>query len=157
MALGDLNLASYDGALAGVEPGDPAGSTLVTLQAEGGHAGQFSDDELEKVRQWIADGALDAPTSEPEPEPEPEAELGTTWQDVVGLFQEKCVSCHGEAMALGDLNLASYDGALEGVEPGNPAGSTLVTLQAEGGHAGQFSDDELERVQQWIADGAQEE
>jgi hypothetical protein len=32
---------------------------LVTLQAAGGHPGQFSPEELEQIRLWIASGALE--------------------------------------------------------------------------------------------------
>jgi formate dehydrogenase gamma subunit len=172
-ALGGLNLSSYEGAIAGgdsgvvVEPGDPAGSTLVALQAEGGHPGQFSDDELGVIRQWIEDGALevqgsDAGAAEPEAPASEAAEI--TWQgELVDSFQAKCGACHGEANALGGLDLSSYDSILAGgdsgavIEPGDPEGSALVNLQAEGGHPGQFDDAELDLIREWIEAGAPEE
>jgi formate dehydrogenase gamma subunit len=61
--LGGLDLSSYQTALAGgdsgpsIEPGDPDASLLVTLMAQGGHPGQLDEDELARVRQWVADGA----------------------------------------------------------------------------------------------------
>jgi formate dehydrogenase gamma subunit len=63
--LGGLDLSSYQTALAGgnsgpvIEPEDLDASLLVTLQAAGAHPGQFSADELELVRQWIAAGAME--------------------------------------------------------------------------------------------------
>jgi mono/diheme cytochrome c family protein len=155
-ALGDVDLSSYEGALGSVEPGDPDASSLVVLQAEGGHAGQFSAEELELVRQWIESGALEtAESGTASPEPEPEA--GVIWSDLAAMLESKCGACHNEANALGDVDLSSYEGALGSVEPGDPDASVLVVLQAEGGHAGQLEADELELVRQWIESGALEE
>jgi cytochrome c5 len=162
-ALGGLDLSSYEAAIAGgdsgpaVEPGDAEGSALVALQAEGGHPGQFSDDELDVIRQWIESGALAAPAAEAEaPAPTPAADL--VWTDVADLFQDKCGACHNEANALGGLDLSSYEGAIAGaaIQPGDPESSALVVLQAEGGHPGQFDDTELDVIRQWIEAGALE-
>jgi mono/diheme cytochrome c family protein len=165
--MGGLDLSSYEAAISGgdsgpaVEPGDPDGSELVALQAKGGHPGQFADDELDLIRQWIEDGALAAPASEAEAPPlQPAA--GLVWADVGELFQGKCGACHGEANALGGLDLSTYASALAGgdsgpaIEPADPDTSGLVTLQTEGGHPGQFDDDELGLIRRWIADGALE-
>lgn len=160
--LGGLDLSSYQGALAGgdsgpvIQPGDPDASQLVALIESGDHPGRLSGNELARIRQWIADGALEEPAPLPE-EPAPVPEARVTWQDVADLFQQKCGACHSDANALGGLNLSNYQGALAGgVQAGDPDASGLVTLQVQGGHPGQFSEDELERVRQWIADGALE-
>ncbi len=42
------------------------------------------------------------------------------------------------------------------VIPGNPEDSTVIIIQSAGGHPGQFSDDELAQVHEWITDGAPE-
>ncbi len=79
------------------------------------------------------------------------------------MFQEKCGACHGEANALGGLDLSSFESVLAGgdsgaaIEPGDPEGSALVILQAEGGHPGQFDDAELDLIRQWIEASAPEE
>lgn len=160
--LGGLNLSSYQAVLTGgdsgpvLEPGNPDASLLVTLLASGTHPGQLSESELERIRQWIADGALEVPAAA-----EPRA--GVAWPNVADLFQQKCGACHSEANALGGLNLSSYAATLAGgdsgptIQPGDPDASGLVILQTQGGHPGQFSEDELARVRQWIADGAPEE
>jgi mono/diheme cytochrome c family protein len=168
-ALGDLDLSSYQGALAGgasgsvIEPGDPDTSQLVNLILSGDHPGQLSEDELDRIRQWIEDGALEAPSSSAE-ETEPIAapETRVTWQDVAGLFEQKCAACHSETTALGGLDLSSYQTTLTGgdsgpiVQAGDPEASGLVTLQAQGGHPGQFDENELGQILQWIEDGALE-
>jgi formate dehydrogenase gamma subunit len=160
-ALGGLNLVDYQTALAGgdsgpaIQPGDPDASLLIALQVEGEHPGQFDEGELGQIRQWIADGALEAP-----PASEPESQAGIKWADVAGLFQEKCATCHSEANALGGLNLGDYQAALAGgesgavIQPRDPDASLLIALQAEGEHPGLFSPEELEQVRQWIVDGA---
>ena len=163
-ALGGLNLGSYEATLAGgnsgpaIEAGDPDASGLVTLQMQGGHPGQFTEDELELIRQWIADGALADAASEAK---EPAAEVEISWEsDMADLMQEKCVACHSEANALGGLDLSSYEATLLGgntgpaIQPGDSGGSNLLTVQAGGGHPGQLSEDELALILQWVEAGA---
>jgi formate dehydrogenase gamma subunit len=167
--LGDLDLSSYQTAIAGggsgsvIVPGDPAGSPLVALIESGNHPGSLTTDEMERVNQWITDGALEEPVEMPESVPsEPEPAPGVTWTDVADLFQAKCGACHSSATALGGLDVTSYQTTLEGgdsgpaVVPGAPDDSGLVLLQAQGEHPGQFSADELEQIRQWIAAGAVE-
>jgi hypothetical protein len=61
--MGGLDLSNYESAMAGgasgeiIIPEDPDSSLLVSIQAEGGHPGQFSQDELDFVIEWIAAGA----------------------------------------------------------------------------------------------------
>jgi cytochrome b subunit of formate dehydrogenase len=155
-ALGGLDLSSHEGALDSVEPGDPDASVLVILQDEGGHAGQLEEEELELVRQWIENGALETPESGAAP-PTAELAAGVVWPDVADMLQDKCGACHNEANALGGLDLSSYEGALGSVEPGDPDASVLVILQVEGEHPGQLEEEELELVRQWIASDALEE
>ncbi len=64
-ALGGLDLSSYQGALkggisgAGIVPGNPDESLIIQLQSKGDHPGQFSPDELTKLIDWVAAGALE--------------------------------------------------------------------------------------------------
>jgi mono/diheme cytochrome c family protein len=155
-AMGDVDLSSYEAALGSVEPGDPDASALVVLQAAGGHPGQLEEEELELVRQWIESGALESSESGAAP-PAPEPEASVIWPDVADALQDKCGACHGEANAMGGVDLSSYAGALGSVEPGEADGSVLVIIQDEGGHPGQLEDDDLELVRQWIESGALEE
>ncbi len=95
----------------------------------------------------------------PTPTPPPVADL--TWNGYIAtLFAAKCTSCHGGA---GGLALETYAAALQGgatgrsVVPTAPETSSLVAVQAAGGHPGQLSEIELERLRQWIQAGAPEE
>jgi len=135
-----------------VQPGDSADSILYTIQAAGGHPGQFSEDELAIVQAWIDAGA-------PENAEAPAA--GPTWDDVAPVFQERCGTCHNTADMTG-LALDSYADALAGgkdgavIVPGDSANSVLYTIQAAGGHPGTLSPEELALVQEWIDAGAVE-
>jgi hypothetical protein len=56
-------LAEYASALkggnsgAGIVPGDPDASMLVQIQQAGGHPGQLTPDEINRMIEWIANGA----------------------------------------------------------------------------------------------------
>jgi cytochrome b subunit of formate dehydrogenase len=60
---GGLNLESYQSAVAGgnsgpgIVSGNPDTSQVVIVQETGSHPGQFSPEELDVIRQWIAAGA----------------------------------------------------------------------------------------------------
>jgi cytochrome b subunit of formate dehydrogenase len=90
--------------------------------------------------------------------PKPVGDL--TWDGYVStLFADKCAACHGRA---GGVSVATYKDLMAGgkngpvVVPGDAAGSLLVVVQAAGGHGGQLSQEELERIRQWIDLGAPE-
>ena len=80
----------------------------------------------------------------------------------MALLTETCGSCHGLAAA-GGLNLSTYENLMQGGESGpvivsgDGENSLLVTLQKEGGHPGQLSEEDIARVQEWIDAGASEE
>lgn len=91
------------------------------------------------------------------------AEVPTTWDDGIGaIFQSRCTSCHGPASSMGGLDLGTYAAAMKGgasgavIVPNDPDNSELVRLQAEGGHPGQLSGDELQHIRDWISNGAPE-
>lgn len=99
------------------------------------------------------------PTPPPSPTPPPVTSL--TWEGGVGaLFETKCVACHNSSSKLGGLDLGKYETGLLGgnsgpaIIPGNPDDSTVIIVQSQGGHPGQFSDEELEQLFEWITDGA---
>lgn len=159
--LGGLDATTYGGVLdggndgPGIVPGDPDESVIYTLQLAGGHPGQFNDQDLDTVLEWIENGA-----------PEEAAKAGSggggelTWDGVfAGLFADKCGACHG---ALGGLNLTSYDQTLAGgnsgtgVVPGNPQRSLVYTRQLQGGHPGQLTDAQVSDLADWITAGAPE-
>ncbi|MCJ7726485.1 MAG: hypothetical protein MUP76_08890, partial [Acidimicrobiia bacterium] len=80
------------------------------------------------------------------------------WADTVAaIFRtQRCTDCHGNAMALGGVNRAIYEGALAVVVPGDPDNSPLVILQETGAHPTVLDDGQLALVRAWIAAGALE-
>ena len=63
--LGEFSAETYQSVLAGgkggpgVIPGEPSQGTVIQVQETGSHAGQFTQQELELVKAWIAAGALE--------------------------------------------------------------------------------------------------
>ena len=105
------------------------------------------------------------PTPRPSPTPPPPLEPGAevsamTWDGYfIGLFRNRCSSCHG-VTKVGGLSLSTYQDALTGgitgpaVIPNDPDNSVLVQKQSLGDHPGQLAIDELEQVISWILAGA---
>lgn len=104
------------------------------------------------------------PTLTPTPTFIPGAEVSPlSWRgQFEGLFDNRCGSCHGVTKVSG-LSLATYEEALEGgnsgpgIVPGDPDASTVVQVQALGGHPGQLTIDELNSVIEWINAGSPEQ
>ncbi len=101
------------------------------------------------------------PTAPPTPTPPPVTVL--TWEGGIGLLIEsKCVACHNSSSQLGGLDLSGYNSALAGgnsgpaLIPGDADNSNLIIIQSAGGHPGQFSDQELSQIYDWITEGALE-
>lgn len=99
----------------------------------------------------------------PQTEPVEEGEAVVSWEsDVVPLMEEHCVSCHSQAMALGGLDLSSYEATLAGgdsgpaVVPGEAHTSLLMTRQLSGDHPGQLSREQIDLLLHWIEAGALE-
>jgi thiosulfate reductase cytochrome b subunit/mono/diheme cytochrome c family protein len=164
-SMGELSLKTYAGALQGgktgpgIVPNDPDASMIVQVQQAGGHAGQLSDAELAQVIAWIEAGA---PESGGATTPPPTTSTGEGWTGGIDqLVNAKCAACHVNA-ALGGLSLKTYADVLKGgaggpaIVPNDPDNSILVQVQQKGGHAGQFTPEELDRVIAWINGGAPE-
>ena len=106
------------------------------------------------------------PTFTPAPvelEPTGVAEADVSWQsDIAALAEEHCVSCHGQATALGGLDMSSHEATLAGgdsgpaVVPGEAHTSLLITRQLSGDHPGQWSQEQIDQVLHWIEVGAPE-
>lgn len=99
----------------------------------------------------------------PTPTQPPAAAPATiTWESFVGpLLKQKCSACHGAA-AIAGLNLTSYADVMKGSGTGpvivakDSANSKLIQKQSAGGHPGQLTPDEIDKVKQWIDSGAPE-
>lgn len=114
---------------------------------------------IEQAEVFVPFTPTPLPTPPPSPTPPPVTSL--TWDGGIGaLMEAKCVACHNSSSQLGGLDLSEYAPALLGgnsgpaVIPGNPDDSTVIIIQSAGGHPGQFSDEELDQVIEWITDGA---
>jgi mono/diheme cytochrome c family protein len=160
--MGNLSLKTYADALKGgksgpaIVPSDPDKSVLVQVQQKGGHAGMLSPEELDAMIAWVTAGAPETSSGAP---PSGGAEAWTNGIDQ--LVNAKCAACHVNSAA-GNLSLKTYADALKGgqggpaVVPNEPDNSTLVTVQQKGGHPGQLTPEEIDRVVKWIEAGAPE-
>jgi len=85
---------------------------------------------------------------------------GPTYADTIGpLLTENCGACHGGTAGLTVTDYASLmAGATSGpvIVPGDPEASRIVEVQ-RGGHFAQLSEPDLDRLVEWIADGAPEQ
>jgi cytochrome b subunit of formate dehydrogenase/cytochrome c5 len=162
---GGLSLKSYADALKGgqdgpaIVPGDPDKSVLVQIQQKGGHPGQLTPDELNRVIAWIKAGAPEtagasAPTATPTPAP-------NTWGAVAPILAAQCGKCHVD-FAANNLSFKTYQDVLKGgvngpaIVPGNPDNSLLVKVQKTGTHYGELSASDLAAIIAWIKAGAPE-
>jgi formate dehydrogenase gamma subunit len=150
-AMGGIDLSTFEAVMAIeglVVPGDPTVSSLVTVQEAGGHPGQLDADDLAAVRDWIEQGAPLNGTAAPD----------LSWEGAVGdTVILRCGACHSDTTAAGGIDLSTYSAAMSSsglIVPGDPDASTLVQVQQTGGHPGQFTDDELAIIIEWVSRGA---
>ena len=161
---GGLLLKTYADALKGgadgpaIVPNDPDKSVLVKVQSAGGHPGQLSTDELQRIIAWIKAGAPENPASSSTAPPA----ATVVWAGGIDqIITAKCAACHIQSQS-GGLSLKTYADALKGgkdgpaIVPNDPDKSMLVKIQQAGGHPGQLSDDELALIIAWIKAGAPE-
>jgi mono/diheme cytochrome c family protein len=139
---------------------DADGSPLIKKVVGGSHPGQFSADELNIVKAWIAAGATETAQGGAPPAAAPAAGSKATFvKDIQPIFTIQCAACHG---TMGELTLTSYESVMHGgtsgpaVTPKDPDKSSIIKKMTAGGHPGQLSPEEIELVRKWIADGAPE-
>jgi hypothetical protein len=79
------------------------------------------------------------------------------------MLEGKCGACHSTSNNLKGLDLTTYAGITEGGESGpviiasDPENSLIVIIQTgEEAHFAQLTSDELDLLEQWIADGVPE-
>jgi hypothetical protein len=103
------------------------------------------------------------PEALPTPTPLPAPVAPTTWDGGIGtIFRNSCGSCHGEILQMGNLDVLNYSSTLAGgslgpgVIPGDPGASQVIIIQEAGGHASQFTANEMELIRDWIEAGAPE-
>jgi hypothetical protein len=100
---------------------------------------------------------------QPTPAPLPEGGALTYAATIGPLLQARCSGCHGDGGIKG-LNVTTYQALMRGsqsgpvIAPGDPQGSLLVQIQSGAQpHFGQLAPEELDRVIQWISNGAPQE
>ena len=113
----------------------------------------------EEVEVFVPLTPTPLPTPPPSPTPPPITAL--TWEGgIATLVQSKCVACHNSSSKIGGLDLSDYQTTLLGgnsgpaVIPGDLENSTIIIVQSTGDHPGQFSDEELDQMREWIESGA---
>jgi ubiquinol-cytochrome c reductase cytochrome b subunit len=78
-------------------------------------------------------------------------------KDIDPIFQNKCVSCHGNS---GNYSVQTYNSAIKNVVLGNPSGSKLMAringIQKPQMPMGQdpLTKDQIQTIKNWIEDGA---
>ncbi len=84
-----------------------------------------------------------------------------SWDAGAGdLFLQRCGICHNPASLIGGLDLTTYETTViggnsgPGIIPGDPDNSSVIIVQAAGGHNEQLSADEIEQLYNWIEAGA---
>jgi hypothetical protein len=99
---------------------------------------------------------------------DPSKEKVTYQENVVGVFRNRCGSCHNPDKQKGGLNLDNYGSAMQGggsgkvIEPGNAENSTLflaITHKEEPKmppNSPKIPDAEIELIRKWIEGGALE-
>ena len=98
------------------------------------------------------------PTKVPTPTPAPM--LATKWDNGINqIMKDACSLCHSAQPALvvlsyADLMKGGPSGAA--VVPGKPEESLLLTILADGTHPGNFTEEQLKFVTDWILAGAPE-
>jgi mono/diheme cytochrome c family protein len=108
------------------------------------------------------------PTAVPSATAGPKAEPGTsaagpvTWVEVGPVLVSRCGACHNATALISGLSFDTYADAMKGgtdgavIVAGDAANSLLFQVQADGGHPGQLTPEELALVQAWIDAGAAE-
>jgi len=128
---------------------------------------KLTDEEIEIVRAWIDVGA---PTEARQADSRfPAAVPRTTEQDVLPIFQVRCVACHGKREQMGGLDLRTQSSRLKGGKSG-PAlvlGKPAESLMIQKIESGEMpptelqkkyavrppTEGELNQLRKWIADG----
>jgi cytochrome b subunit of formate dehydrogenase/mono/diheme cytochrome c family protein len=151
--LGGFSAGSYADAMSKIEAGSPDTSPVVKVQQAGDHAGKFSADELKRVIEWIQAGAPEQGAGGTTSSGGPAISGDATWSGAVsGLFEAKCVACHG---SIGGFTAENYAKVMEKIKPGVPDDSEIVEVQKES-HPARFSAEELQFIIDWIQAGAPE-
>ena len=144
------------------DPGGVSNTSFCSNSACHGVSWEYAGFDAPALRETIID---QLPTPQPPPSPieEPEDPEDLTYSAVIsGILINRCGVCHGDSAQAG-LNINTYSGLKTGSEngqvitPGDPDSSLLLqkTTGTEA-HFAQFTNQEIDLIQQWISAGAVE-
>lgn len=151
-SMGGFNAETYEEVMKFAQAGAPADSKIVQVQQSGSHPGQLSEEELKVLVDWIQAGAPQGEGGASEGQGAQPPATSETWSaGIEQLFADRCGSCHGTT---GDFTATTYEDVMKKVTAGDPDNSNVVGAQRGGTHPGQFSEEELNRVIEWIKAGA---
>lgn len=141
-----------------VIPGEPQLSVLynVIQSGEMPPGKPLSISEAKDIHDWILDGFKEStPTVTPPP---PNAPLAPTFASITArIIQPRCLGCHNNNRQDGGVNLATYQGVRNTVQPGNLNASTFYTEVNAGTmprNGNRLTNTEISTIGQWIMNGA---
>jgi hypothetical protein len=139
------------------DPGGTSNTSFCSNSACHGQEYKYAGFDAPGLREILAQQLPPTPTPAP-------ATSGKLVYDptIISLFSLRCGDCHGENGIQG-LNLLTYETAMAGsihgavIIPGDPDSSLLIQKQSgDLPHFGQFTEEELQMIVDWIAAGAPE-
>ncbi|MFI5155578.1 MAG: c-type cytochrome [Chitinophagales bacterium] len=154
---GQYTLNTYAGIKAIVKAGNPTGSKLVSVIADGsmpprGHTA-LTQAQLTSIETWIGQGALNNTCSASSCD----TSNVTYSASVTVILQNYCTGCHSGSAPSGAVNLTTYAGVLAQVQNGKFWGdishTTGYNAMPVGGTS--LSDCDLNIINSWIKKGAQ--
>lgn len=142
-----------------VIPGQPEISDLIRVVKEGSMPpnGSLSNEELSLLTNWIQNGLVDngKGVTLPDASVPLQAKYGSLQ---VSLFNVKCVSCHNPANLSGNTDLSVYNGVKAAVN----ANRLIASIERPGANfmprnGARLSADEIAKLKEWIANGANQD
>jgi uncharacterized membrane protein len=145
-----------------VIPGEPNISDLYTVIKNGSMppapSPSLTSAESKIIYDWIQDGFTDTSSGITPPNANP-ITLGPNFTSIKALIlNTKCLGCHNANDARGGVNFSTYTSTMNTVQAGRPEVSSLYTetvSQRMPTGNNKLTGAELQAIQQWIINGAQ--
>lgn len=146
-----------------VIPGEPNLSDLYSVIKNGSMPPApnkpLTSAESQIIHDWILNGFTDSTGGITPPDNGPITVLGPTFASIKALIiNNKCLSCHNATTAQGGVNFSTYASTMNTVQAGRPEVSSLYTTtlsQRMPTGNNKLTGAELQAIQQWITNGAQ--